>query len=253
MKKNNIFVKTIFTCFILWSLIVSVVFATTQKWREIIGQLRDDWWPDEEIKVVMEDLWYKAEEYLWDNIDSNINVIRKSSDSDNDLISVAWQNILKELVEKWRSDEEIIKAIENMWYDPSVYFSGMTSYSWYSETTYISRSCKSYNIEYISLLGVYTSPDFQKKEYFINIEYIKKYIDSKNIQKEWCPINSGWIIKSYRDMSSNSDSYVAPNGKVYFITQKNWLYYSSDLMNSAKWFLTLSEIKYYIRDRNPLN
>jgi len=54
-----------------------------------------------------------------------------------------------------------------------------------SDTTYISRNCKVYNIEYISNLQVYTSPNLNKQEYFINTDYFKRYIDSKNQWQAW--------------------------------------------------------------------
>ena len=117
---------------------------------------------------------------------------------------------------------------------------------------YISRSCKPYNIEYIPELNAYTSPDLKKKEYFINIEYFKRYVDSKNAQNAECyVINRSRITTSYIDTSNSNNRFVAPNWKIYFINQQNWFYRSSDI-NSSKNFTTIDELKNYIKKRNPL-
>ena len=55
---------------------------------------------------------------------------------------------------------------------------------------YTTRSCKQYKIEYDSDLEAFTSPDMKKSEYFISIDYLKRYLDSKNPQKQDCPKNS---------------------------------------------------------------
>ena len=120
-----------------------------------------------------------------------------------------------------------------------------------NDEVYISRSCKEYRIQYNTWLWVFTSPDIKKAEYFINKDYFKRYIDSKNKQVEGCPTNAWWISTNYKDTSSNNEYYIAPNGKVYFFTRENWTYKSSWL-SKDKQFQSLSEIKYYIRDRNPL-
>jgi hypothetical protein len=59
-----------------------------------------------------------------------------------------------------------------------------------SEEIYIARSCKQYKLQYNSSLNAFTSPDMKKSEYFINKDYLKRYLDSKNPQKSNCPINS---------------------------------------------------------------
>ena len=120
-----------------------------------------------------------------------------------------------------------------------------------SDEIYKSRSCKEYKIQYNSTLWAYTSPDLQKTEYFINKEYFKRYIDSKNPQKDWCPTNVWWISTNYKDNSSSNQHYIAPNWKVYFFTRENWIY-KSNWLTKDKQFQSLNEIKYYIRDRNPL-
>lgn len=119
---------------------------------------------------------------------------------------------------------------------------------------YIARSCKKYKIEYLDNLWVYSSPNLKKEEYFINKDYFKRYIDSKNKQINGCPTNVWWISTTYKDTSNSSDRYAAPNGKVYFINGQNWSYSSTQLdkeLNGAKKFSTINELKYFIRDRNP--
>ena len=251
MKIRDYSLKIWISCAILSCLFSSVFAATTKKWREIVNQLEDDWRPDNEIKVAIEDLWYIAEDYLWKNIRPNLTVIKASSDNNSKSLSQEWQNILRQLIEKWRTEDEIKIAIADLWYDPDVYFSNNLWYDWSYTTTYTSRSCKKYNIEYIEWLDAYTSPDLQKKEYFVSIEYLKRYIDSKNKPQANCSTNGWRISTSYRDTSSSSERFIAPNGKIYFISHQDWYYYSSDLTNWKK-FSSLSEIKYYIRDRNPL-
>ena len=121
----------------------------------------------------------------------------------------------------------------------------------YQDEVYTTRSCKKYNIQYISNLNVYTSPNLSKVEYFISPDYLKRYIDSKNKRVEWCPENNSWNSTSYFDKSNSNERYTAPNWKTYFITWWEWNYYSNQL-STNKWFSTLNEIKYYIRDHNPL-
>ena len=119
------------------------------------------------------------------------------------------------------------------------------------EEIYISRSCKQYRIQYNQSLWVFTSPDLKNIEYFINKEYLKRYIDSKNPQKENCPQNYWWISTSYRDNSESLDSFIAPNWKVYFISEQNWYFSSNELANKRN-FSSISTLKYFIRDHNPL-
>lgn len=121
-----------------------------------------------------------------------------------------------------------------------------------SNEVYIARSCKQYKIQYNAQLWVFTSPNLNKNEYFVNKEYFKRYIDSKNKWKQWCPTNGPRISTSYIEKSTDTNKYIAPNGKVYFISIQNWLYISNELNSKTQTFWSLSAIKYFIRDRNPL-
>lgn len=188
----------------------------------------------------MNDLWYNADEYLW------------KSSSTSWKTTALWRSILNQYRADWRTDEEIKEALEDLWLDTSGYFpeSKTTSYSSSSISTYISRSCKPYSIEYISSLNAYTSPDLIKKEYFVNIDYLKRYIDSKNAQSTECYIDWWWISSSYI-YNNISDKYIAPNGKIYFIKTQDWSYTSNEL-SSYRSFKTIDELRNYIKERNPL-
>lgn len=158
------------------------------------------------------------------------------------------------------STDDDIEAMLNQLLNPTW---NTYNYTWssYTESTnlyidtsdeiYKSRSCKEYKLQYNSDLWAFTSPDLQKTEYFINKDYFKRYIDSKNPRKEWCPSNEWWISSSYVDNSNNTDKYIAPNWKIYFILYENWKYHSNQLTKTVD-FPSYNEIKYYIRDRNPL-
>lgn len=254
MKKNNIILKSIFTYLLLWCLF-SVSFANTaQKWRDIINTLREDERPDDEIRPAITDLWYNANEYLWKN-NSNINVIYSNNSNNASKTTSQWRKIINQYRKDWRTDEEIKQALEEAWLDYSGYFPENNETSNYTNNfntdEYTSRSCKTYTIEYIQSLNAYTSSDFLKKEYFINVDYMKRYIDSKNARSTECYINWWWISTSYVDTYNWTDRYIAPNWKIYFIKQENWLYTSNEL-NSRINFQTSDELKNYIKERNPL-
>ena len=159
-----------------------------------------------------------------------------------------WWDILNQLRNLWREDNEIKVMMEDLWLDTNSYFSNSKNSS---SKSYTSRSCKVYSIKYIDALWAYTSPDLNKKEYFINLDYFKRYVDSKNTQVPSCLSNEWRINTSYTDTSNSTESYTAPNWKMYFIAQKNWLYTSSEL-SVRRSFSTINELKTYIRDRNPL-
>jgi hypothetical protein len=91
-----------------------------------------------------------------------------------------------------------------------------------------------------------------KSEYFVNVEYFKRYVDSKNAQNAECFIWWWRINSSYIDTYTWNDHVTAPNGKIYFISENNWTF-SSNQLNAAKSFSTINEIKTYIKNRNPLS
>lgn len=241
MKKNNILTKTILSCLIIWWLSSVTFAATTQKWRDILNQLKDDWRTNNEIRIAMSDLWYNADEYLWKSNDTTWKT------------TTQWRKILEQYKKDWWTDDEIKQAFEDLWLNTSGYFpeENNTSYSnSNSSTTYISRSCKPYTIEYIQSLNAYTSPDLLKKEYFVNIDYLKRYIDSRNAQSTECYIAWWWISTSYTD-SDSIDRFIAPNWKIYFIKTQDWLYTSNEL-SYPKTFTSIDELKMHIKERNPL-
>ena len=217
--------------------------STSQQWRDTLNKLRADWRSDKEIKNKMEDLWLDTSGYF-----------PESNNSTNNSTTQEWWDIINELRDDWWKDSEIKIIIKDLWLDVNSYFqssSNSSSSSSNNGSTYTSRSCKTYTIKYMDNLWVYTSPDLKKTEYFINTDYFKRYIDSKNPQKSGCPVNGWYISAFYTDNSNNSDRYIAPNWKVYFISNQNWSYTSNEL-GTSKRFSTINELKNYIRDRNPL-
>jgi len=233
MKKFWLYLSTI----ILSLPLVSLTYAsTTQQWRKILNEFRNKWRTDEEIKQAIEDLWYDSSDYF-----PNTNNTKTSGTTQE------WRKILNQLRNQWWTDDEIKYAIEDLWYDYSAYFPSWNS----SNTTYTSRSCKTYNIKYLDSLNVYTSDNLLRQEYFVTQDYFKRYVDSKNKYKSGCPTNIWWVSNTYEDYTNDNSRYTAPNGKVYFITQQNWTFTSSELSTSKR-FSTINELKYYIRNHNPL-
>ena len=254
--KNNSIIKILISSVLLWCLFPVCLASTTQKWRDIIETLREDERPDDEIRPAITDLWYNANEYLWKSSNSSLTVIHSNSSSNTTAKTTAqWRKILNQYRNDWRTDEKIKQAMEEAWLDTSGYFpenntnSSSTSSSDLSK--YTSRSCKTYTIEYVSSLNAYTSPNLLRNEYFVNIDYLKRYIDSKNTQNSECYIDWWWISTSYVDTYNWTDRYTAPNWKIYFIKQENWRYTSNEL-SSPRAFQTIDELKNYIKERNPL-
>lgn len=254
MKKNNILIKSTLACLLLWCLFSVSFSATTQRWLNILQQLKDDWRTDAEIRLAMKDLWYNATDYLWSSWEWDMETYVASSSRTTSKTSKQWWDIINQFRKDWRTDEEIKQAMEDLWLDSSGYFPTNSSSLTYTESSwskYISRSCKPYNIEYVPSLNAYTSPDLNKKEYFVNIDYLKRYVDSKNAQNAECYTSRSWITTSYADTSSWTDRYTAPNWKIYFIIEQNWTYTSKEL-DTSKSFSTIDELKSYIKTRNPL-
>ncbi len=245
-KILRLILSSIIFCWILFS----ITSASTQLWRNILNQLRNDGRTDEEIKTVIEDLWYNADDYF-PNLASN----KKQNTSTQHNTTQEWRNILDQLRKEWRTDDEIKSKMKEAWIDTSWYFPDSSWNSKSSSSTnwvlYTSRSCKTYDIEYLNDLWVYSSKNLIKTEYFVNTDYFKRYIDSKNPQKTDCPTNIWWISNPYYDSSDSIYRYIAPNWKVYFIINQNW-YYTSNELSKPKSFWSINELKSYIRERNPL-
>lgn len=233
-----------------------------------------DEWEDGYYKMTSKDYWYKRiSNFVKLKKEWKYRIHAKATDWATDYIQFYVNESDYEKESDWEETtqkeiEEMINRILNpTWttnYDDYSYLGWNYSYKddngvernknnigYMTDETYKSRSCKEYRLHYDPDLWVFTSPDLQKTEYFINKNYFKRYIDSKNPQKNWCPTNIWRISTNYNDSSTNSENFIAPNGKVYFIQQKNWKYYSNNL-NTENDFPSLIELKFYIRDRNPL-
>ncbi len=259
MKNKNTLLKSILSCLLICCLFSVSFAATTQRWREILDELKEDWRTNDEIRQAMKDLWYNPDEYLWKSYNSTLKVINatnsSSSSSYTESTTEFWREIISQYRKKWWSNEEIKEFMQDLWLDTDIYFSSnssksYTSYQYDTWSTYISRSCKPYTVEYIQSLSVYTSPNLNKREYFVNIDYFKRYVDSKNVQSYECYVD--WrISSSYVDTYNWTDRYTAPNWKVYFINEQNWSYSSNEL-STAKSFSTIDELRNYIKVRNPL-
>ena len=254
MKNRNLLLKSILSCLLIWCLFSVVHATTTQNWWNILDQLKDDWRTDDEIRQAMKDLWYNPNEYLWVQTNPKIKVINSNTNNYNWGTSKEWRDIINKFRKDWRTDEEIKNTMADLWIDYSAYFPSNTNSQYYNNTdnsTYISRSCKPYTIQYVTSLNAYTSPDLRKTEYFVNVDYFKRYVDSKNVRNAECSPNNNRINYSYTDNSQSNERVTAPNWKIYFISQQNWSFTSNQL-STAKSFATIDELKNYIKKRNPL-
>lgn len=170
-----------------------------------------------------------------ETINTNTEETTNISTWNNNYLSIISQLYKTQEDSHYSADEVNTSNINSIWWDE----------------IYVSRSCKSYRIQYIESLNAYTSPDLKKTEYFVNIDYFKRYIDSKNSQNAECYANRSRITDSYSDTNTERDRAIAPNGKIYFIEQQNdW--YSSKQFSSAKSFSSISELKEFINKHNPL-
>ncbi len=196
----------------------------------------DDWEKDLSQFIKFSKNWYYriyAEDKNWYDAYVQIHVTNKKTTATQNVSTNTWNidSILRE-------------------YIPEIFENKDTQ-----EEIYIARSCKKYTIIYSETLNIYTSPNLKISEYFVNKEYLKRYLDSKNRYQQWCPTNVWWISTNYIDRSNDNTRYIAPNGKVYLITWEEGSYYSNELNRELKTptsFKTIQELKYYIRDRNPL-
>lgn len=222
--------------------------VSSDKWKKTLSDLvtfKKDW----SYRIYAEDeKWYLN--YIQINVDASDESTTNSKTNQNNTKDYDIESVLQSLLSKdSNSDSKMTGSspeavIENL-------LGNTPSTTDTSEEIYIARSCKQYKLQYNSSLNAFTSPDMKKSEYFINKDYLKRYLDSKNPQKSNCPINSWWISTPYSDSTNSSNSFTAPNGKVYSISNQNWSYSSSNFTTN-KSFATLAEIKNFIKSRNPL-
>ena len=222
--------------------------VSSDKWKKTLSDLvtfKKDW----SYRIYAEDeKWYLN--YIQINVDASDESTTNSKTNQNNTKDYDIESVLQSLLSKdSNSDSKMTGSspeavIENL-------LGNTPSTTDTSEEIYIARSCKQYKLQYNSSLNAFTSPDMKKSEYFINKDYLKRYLDSKNPQKSNCPINSWWISTPYSDSTNSSDSFTAPNGKVYSISNQNWSYSSSNFTTN-KSFATLAEIKNFIKSHNPL-
>ena len=194
-----------------------------------------------------------AEDNNWYNnfVQIYVNSNNTTTNDSNDIITN--NNNSDESSYKNNEINKLLKEILGVWNDNSsnTNIENNKNIKDSNEEVYLSRNCKQYRIQLNQWSWVYTSPDLQKNEYFINKEYLKRYIDSKNSQKSNCPNNKWRINTFYDDKSNNSEYYIAPNWKVYFIENLNWSY-TSKQFSKTKNFWTIDELKKYIRNNNSL-
>lgn len=221
--------------------------VSSDKWKKTLSDLvtfKKDW----SYRIYAEDeKWYLN--YIQINVDASEESTTSSKTDQNNTKDYDIESVLQSLLSKDSNSDSKTGAspeavIENL-------LGNTTSTTDTSEEIYTARSCKQYKLQYNSSLNAFTSPDMKKSEYFINKDYLKRYLDSKNPQKSNCPINSWWISTPYSDSTNSSNSFTAPNGKVYSISNENWSYSSSNFTTN-KSFATLAEIKNFIKSRNPL-
>ena len=222
--------------------------TSSDKWKKILYNLieiKKAW----SYRIYAEDeQWYLN--YVTVEVDSMIGTIYNDPPTNNTSQTSTWDDIDRLINQLLGSDISSNNTNSNTQNNDGIE-RNKNNLKNISDEIYKSRSCKEYRIQYDSTLWAFTSPDLQKKEYFINKEYFKRYIDSKNPQKEWCPTNAWWISTSYKDSSTSSTHVITPNWKVYFISAGNWSYYSNNLTTN-KSFASLIEIKNFIKNRNPL-
>lgn len=118
---------------------------------------------------------------------------------------------------------------------------------WWSENTHIAPNCKKYTIIYSDEKKWYTSSNLKVRQYFATRQSLIRFIDSKN---PWdCHVMSyDEDSEDYKDLWDNM--YVAPNGKVYEITETAWVY-SSPTMSNKKEFSSKDALLFFIDKNNP--
>lgn len=121
------------------------------------------------------------------------------------------------------------------------------------ESEHKAPNCKAYAIKYDDKKLGYTSKNLKKKVYFASREALTRYIDTYNPGD--CRKNIYENIPTF-DNTEMSGSYIAPNGKMYEIKEKqgSWnkiTYYSPDFIK-IKYYESIEDIEAYIDTNNPL-
>jgi len=114
-------------------------------------------------------------------------------------------------------------------------------------STHTAPNCKEYPITVNTDKWWYTSTKFKKIQYFATREALIRFIDSKNPGD--CKINTYNAIEDYEN--TDETKHVAPNGKVYEITESDWLFSSPTITTSSKKFDNRDALLSYIDRNNP--
>lgn len=230
---------------------------STNIWQTTINQLKDLWLTNDIINIILRWNWISSWNILsWttkNEKESNTKEVKKAAN----WTTKKWREILKELKAEWWTEEQIKQEMEFLWINYSSYFPDTNSNNlnskheiiWNFIEEYQSRSCKIYYIIYNNDLWVYTSNELKNTEYFINTDYLKRYIDSKNPQQQWCPNINSRISSAYNDQNNLENKYIAPNWKVYFIYRDNNKFKSNELSNSHN-FSSIEQLKDHIKEHN---
>lgn len=117
-----------------------------------------------------------------------------------------------------------------------------------TDTMHIAPNCKKYTIIYNEDKKWYTSSNLKVKQYFATRETLIRFIDSKN-PGDCHVVNYDEDTEEYKELDDNM--YVAPNGKVYEISETAWVF-SSPTMTSKKEFSSRDALLYFIDRNNPM-
>lgn len=116
-----------------------------------------------------------------------------------------------------------------------------------TDTMHIAPNCKKYTVIYNEEKKWYTSSNLKVKQYFATRESLIRFIDSKN-PGDCHVVNYESDDEEYKELDDNM--YVAPNGKVYEISETAGVH-SSPTMISKKEFPTKDALLYFIDKNNP--
>lgn len=117
-----------------------------------------------------------------------------------------------------------------------------------TDTMHIAPNCKKYTVVYNEDKKWYTSSNLKVKQYFATRESLIRFIDSKN-PGDCHVVAYDNDDEEYKELDDNM--YVAPNGKVYEISETAWVF-SSPTMANKKEFSAKDALLYYIDKNNPV-